>query len=188
MESSDQKLFAVYLGGRVPKGNTELHDVVFVVGTQIEQTYHQLMDKWFGDPRRVHLDSWIALEIVDGQRIVLRPEPSTSALKLFFVNLGAYMPGLFTELHASKFVVAEHARDAKLRAKRELLHGSLELHTDDLLEVDDCIAIEEAAGFHVHFEPTTDTQSFAPNNGYHVIPKEVVAAYTAQRRRRTSAD
>ncbi len=26
------KLFAVYLGGRAPKCNTELHDVVFVVG------------------------------------------------------------------------------------------------------------------------------------------------------------
>ena len=29
----ENKLFAVYLGGRAPKCNTELHDVVFVVGT-----------------------------------------------------------------------------------------------------------------------------------------------------------
>ena len=34
-----QKLFAVYLGGRAPKANIELHDVVFVVGESIEQTY-----------------------------------------------------------------------------------------------------------------------------------------------------
>ena len=33
------KLFAVCLGGRAPKCNTELHDVVFVVGARVEDTY-----------------------------------------------------------------------------------------------------------------------------------------------------
>lgn len=177
------KLFAVYLGGRVAKANTELHDVVFVVGARIEDTYHALMDLWFGDPRRVHLDSWLELRIVDGQRIRLRREPAQSPLKLFFVNLGGYLPGQFSELHASSFVVCEHASAAKQRAKRDWQVGAQELHTDDLFEVDDCIALDGVDGWHVHFEPTTDRQVFAPNNGYHVIPKDVVAAYTAQRRK-----
>ncbi len=30
------KLFAVYLGGRAPGANIELHDVVFIVGPTIE--------------------------------------------------------------------------------------------------------------------------------------------------------
>lgn len=92
------KLFAVYLGGRAPKCNTELHDVVFVAGTSIAATYEQLMDKWFGDPLRLHIDSWMELKIVDGQRITLRPTPSNQSKKLFFINLGAYLPGQFTEL------------------------------------------------------------------------------------------
>jgi hypothetical protein len=75
----EQKLFAVYLGGRAPKCNTELHDVVFVVGSSIEATYHQLMDKWFGDPLRLHVDSWMELRIVDGERIVLRSTPAAQA-------------------------------------------------------------------------------------------------------------
>src|ERR1700744_6527135 len=81
----DQKIFAVYLGGRAAKCNTELHDVVFVVGPSIESTYDQLMDKWFGDPLRLHLDSWMELRIVDGHRIVLQPKAATQPQKLFFI-------------------------------------------------------------------------------------------------------
>lgn len=176
------KLFAVYLGGRVRKCNTELHDVVFAIGDTIESTYEQLMDLWFGNPRRVHLDSWIDLQIVDGHRIVLRRELPAAGPKLYFVNLGAYLPGQFTELHANAFVVAGSVAEVKTRAKRELLHGTQQLHTDDLFELDDCLEITEVGGYHVHLEPTTDTQPFEPNNGYHVIPPDVVKAYAAKRK------
>lgn len=36
---NELKLFAVYLGGRADRCNIELHDVVFVVGSCIEETY-----------------------------------------------------------------------------------------------------------------------------------------------------
>ena len=42
------KLFSVFLGGRADKCNTELHDVVFSIGEKIEDTYIDLLDKWFG--------------------------------------------------------------------------------------------------------------------------------------------
>ena len=177
-----KKLFAVYLGGRVEKCNTELHDVVFAVGHAIEDTYEQLMDKWFGDPRRVHLDSWLELRIVDGQRITLHSSPSRQAKKLFFINLGAYLPGQFTELHANAFIVAESEQAVKSRAKSELLRGTQQVHTDDLFDIDDCLEIAEVDGYHIQLEPTTESQPFEPNNSYHVIPKEVVSAYTKKRR------
>lgn len=176
------KLYAVYLGGRAAKCNTELHDVVFVVGNSLKATYHQLMDKWFGDPQRLHIDSWIELRVVDGHRINLMAEPKTQAKKLFFINLGAYLPGQFTELHANAFVVSDSERQVKLRAKGELLRGTQQLHTDDLFDIDDCLEIAEVDGYHIHLEPTTDTQPFEPNNGYHVIPKAVVADYAKSRK------
>lgn len=175
------KLFAVYLGGRAPKCNTELHDVVFAVGESIEATYDQLMDKWFGDPLRLHLDSWIELRVVDGHRITLCPVPAASDRKLFFINLGAYLPGQFTELHANAFAVATDEQEVKKRAKSELLPGTQSLHTDDLFDVDDCLEIAEVDGHHVHLEPTAETPAFEPSNGYHIIPREVVAAYAAKR-------
>jgi hypothetical protein len=176
-----KKLFAVYLGGRAPKCNTELHDVVFAVGETLESSYVQLMDKWFGDPLRMHVDSWIELRIVDGWRISLGTAPSGRAEKLFFINLGAYLPGQFTELHANAFVVATSEDDVKKRAKGELLKGTQSLHTDDLYDVDDCLEIAEVDGLHVNLEPTGETQEFSPNNGYHIVPPDVVASYAALR-------
>lgn len=178
----DKKLFAVYLGGRAPKCNTELHDVVFVVGESIEATYDGLMDKWFGDPLRVHLDSWIELQIIDGHRIRLGVASAPSAKKLYFINLGAYLPGQFTELHATAFAVAASENEVKVRAKRELLRGTQSVHTDDLFDIDDCLEIAEVDNYHVELEPTTESQPFTPNNGYHIIPPKVVAAYAARRK------
>lgn len=176
-----KKLFAVYLGGRAPKCNTELHDVVFAAGETFESCYVQLMDKWFGDPLRMHVDSWFELRIVDGWRISLGASPSGRAEKLFFINLGAYLPGQFTELHANAFVVATSEDDVKKRAKSELLKGTQSLHTDDLYDVDDCLEITEVDGLHVNLEPTGEAQEFSPNNGYHIVPPDVVASYAALR-------
>jgi Domain of Unknown Function (DUF1543) len=181
MRAMSEKLFAAYLGGRAPRCNTELHDVVFVVGASIEATYGQLMDKWFGDPLRVHIDSWVELQIVDGHRVMLRQAPSSQPRRLYFINLGAYAPGQFTELHANAFVVAGDEREVKSRAKRELLQGTQSVHTDDLYDVDDCLEIAEVDGRHVHLEATSDSQPFAPSNGYHIIPPDLVAAYAARR-------
>lgn len=176
-----KKLFAAYLGGRAPKCNTELHDVVFVAGDSIETTYEQVMDRWFGDPLRVHIDSWMELRIVDGYRISLGEAPSAQAKRLYFINLGAYLPGQFTELHANAFVVAENEGDVKSRAKAELLRGTQLVHTDDLYDIDDCLEIAEVDGHHIHLEPTSESQPFEPNNGFNIIPPAIVAAYAARR-------
>lgn len=184
MSNTTDRLFAVYLGGRAPRCNTELHDVVFVVGSTIEVTYPQLLAKWFGDPRRMHLDSWLELQVVDGYRLALRPHPPVPGKKLFFINQGAYLPGQFTEVHANAFIVAASEAEVKRRAKAELLRGAQAVHTDDLYDIDDCLEITEVDGRHIHLEPTPEVAVLEPKNGYHVIPSEVVDAYMATKPRR----
>jgi len=199
-----QKLFAVYAGGRAPRANTELHDVLFVTGAAIEDTYAQLLDKWFGDPRSLHIDSWLELDVVDGYRVNLhRPaSPSCEAREgeaavagsrasesrrgsennLYFVNLGAYRDGEFTELHACGFYVAASAPEARKRAMDEHFTGKVaEKHKDDLLAVDDLIALTTVNGAHITLTHTGETSDAKPNNGYHVIPKAVIAAFLAAR-------
>ena len=44
-------LFLVVLGGRVEMANVELHDVRWVVGSKIEDTYDVLRRDWFGYKR-----------------------------------------------------------------------------------------------------------------------------------------
>jgi hypothetical protein len=180
VNQSGKKLFAVYLGGRAPRCNTELHDVVFVAGESIETSYERLMDKWFGDPLRLHIDSWIELQVVDGHRISLQPRPPAAGKKLFFINLGAYLPGQFTELHANAFAVADADVEVKKRAKAELLRGMQSVHTDDLFDIDDCLEIAEVDGEHIHLEPTADRPPQEPHNGYHIIPPEIVTAYATR--------
>ena len=177
----NMKLFAVYLGGRAPRCNTELHDVVFVVGKSIEETYEQLMTKWFGTPKGLHLDSWIELQVIDGHKISLSQTKPETSKKLFFINLGGYIPGQFTEAHANTFIVAGSERDVKIRAKEALLKDLHTVHTDDIYEVDDCLEVSIVNGFHIVLEPTTETVEWEPNNGYYIVPKAIVADYMARK-------
>jgi hypothetical protein len=172
------KLFAVMLGGTAPGANTELHDAVFAVGETIESTYEQLMGQWFGALRGLHIDSWLPLEVVDGHRVVLRPEPPGGPLRLWFINLGAYRRGRFGELHEVAFLVAATGDEVKSRARAALLVGESEQHTDDLHEVDDIIEVAVAGGLHVHLEPAAaPAAALEPVNGWHPLPEGVIAAY-----------
>ena len=130
-----QKLFAVYLGGRADRCNIELHDVVFVIVSSIEEMYPLLAKKWFGNLNGFHIDSYLHLKQVDGYEIELVKDPSkvNSLNKLYFINLGAYKPNVFAEYHQSAFYVAESAPEAVRRAKSELCQGLETIHKDDVV-------------------------------------------------------
>ena len=150
----------------------------FVVGATIEATYEQLMDKWFGMPKGLHLDSWMELDIVDGYQVTLTDIKADRAEKLYFVNLGAYLDNAFTEIHANKFIVASNPQQAKARGKAELLKNWLgPVHTDDLYEIDDCLEIDKIGAYHVNLEKSDKTENLKPTNGYHLIPKAIVQDY-----------
>jgi hypothetical protein len=180
MYQTGKKLLAIYLGGRAPRCNTELHDVIFVAGESVEACYERIMDKWFGNPLKLHIDVWMELRCVDGHCVSLKPSPPKSDKKLYFINLGAYTPGQFTELHANAFMIANSEVEVKKRAKAGMLVGTQSVHTDDLYDVDDCLEISEVDGQHVHLEPTSDVTPLEPHCGYQVFPPEVLAAYAAK--------
>ena len=64
-------LYLIVLGGRAEKANIELHDVRWVVGSRIEDTYDNLRNSWFGSSRGLHIDSYKRIKYVDGYRINL---------------------------------------------------------------------------------------------------------------------
>lgn len=179
MESGDKKLFAVYLGGRADRCNIELHDVVFVVGTSIEETYSLLPQKWFGNPTQVHIDSYVHLEYVDGYEIELVKDLSKAdpLKKLYFINLGAYKSGEFTEYHQSAFYVAESSPEAIRRAKSELCQGLQTIHKDDIVvldcvsnpmdyDVDDVLELRKVDEYYISLTPTTSTHRAVPISAY----------------------
>ncbi|MBY0314746.1 MAG: DUF1543 domain-containing protein [Bdellovibrionales bacterium] len=152
---TENKLIAFYLGGRAPRCSLELHDVMFLVGKSSEELIPQIKENWFGTPKSLHVDSWLALENVEGYDITVskgqnnNQRKSKDDLKLYFVNLGAYKKEVFGEMHYMKFLVAESPLEAKNKAKKNLENDLVELHTDDLYDIDDCIEIEKIGPYTV---------------------------------------
>ena len=51
-------LFIVVLGGRSLKSNIEIHDVRWVLGETIEDTFPELRKQWLGKKSGLHIDSY----------------------------------------------------------------------------------------------------------------------------------
>ena len=126
-------LYLVVLGGRSSKANIELHDVRWVVGSKIEDTYDQLRNDWFGSPDGLHIDSYKKIDSIDGYRIYLRNKKNQELKnnilkkekspnkKLWFVNIGGYDPSSMQEKHEFGLVVASNPLKAKNIAKSKSL-------------------------------------------------------------------
>ena len=64
-------LFIVVLGGRSLKSNIEIHDVRWVLGYSLEDTFPELREQWLGNINGLHIDSYKRIEYVDGYKIVV---------------------------------------------------------------------------------------------------------------------
>ena len=128
-------LFLVVLGGRAKKANVELHDVRWVVGSRIEDTYDVLRRDWFGTFEGLHIDSYKKIKYIDGYKIILKNFENDKINKnqlanrtkhkknLWFVNIGGYDPSSMQEKHEFGLVVASSKLEAKNLAKSKWLIG-----------------------------------------------------------------
>lgn len=164
------KLFMVYLGGSASGANLELHDIRFVAGRDIRDTLEILRQQWFGELNGLHIDSYMQVQAIDGYDVVLKQHPQQLSQKLYFVNLGGYYPQQIAEQHAFMLCVAESAAAAKQKAKQQLLVNADKQHKDNLLELDNCFAVTQLQGWHIHLLPGTDSQPMHPDwSGYQRI-------------------
>lgn len=153
------KLFAIFIGGDIAGANLELHDLRFVAGNVIEDTYDQLRAEWWGTPASLHLDCWAELAHADGYRIDLKPTPPVGPQKLFFIHLGGY-DGTFGEAHQNLFLVAETAQEAKARAVSVVKGQWKDAHRDALFEIEKALCLSEvmaAEHHHIHLSKIEDT-------------------------------
>ncbi len=118
------KLFAIYIGGEMAGANIELHDMRFVAAPTITDTYDALRRQWWGTPGSLHIDCWAEIDHADGYDIVLKTEPFEGPERLYYVNLGGYVPGEFLERHRNLFIVA----DTVARAKSHAVAADARLH------------------------------------------------------------
>jgi uncharacterized protein DUF1543 len=133
------KLFMFYVGGSCGNSNVELHDVRFSIGETPEDCYDDLRKQWWGDPNSLHLDCWGEVNQADGCDVTLTTDaPRAGQDKLFFVNLGGYDPGEFSELHRNVLLVAPDGKAAKAKALAQI-EGWSSPHRDKLFEVETAV-------------------------------------------------
>ena len=174
-------LYLVVLGGRAKKANIELHDVRWVVGSKIEDTYDTLRKDWFGSPKGLHIDSYKKIRYIDGYKINLinfekdkidkkQLEKKNKAKKyLWFVNIGGYSPTSMQEKHEFGLVTASSKLDAKKIATSKWLIGCKKKHKDDiasletLLPCDDCELIKKIGNWEIEL---TQDDNFIEENNY----------------------
>jgi len=128
-------LYLVVLGGRAEKANIELHDVRWVVGSKIEDTYDTLRKDWFGSSKGLHIDSYKKIKYIDGHKINLiniekdkiekkqLAKKNKSKKNLWFVNIGGYNSTSMMEEHEFGIVIASNKLEAKNIAKSKWLIG-----------------------------------------------------------------
>ena len=174
-------LFLVVLGGRAKKANVELHDVRWVVGSKIEDTFDVLRNDWFGTFEGLHIDSYKKIKNVDGYKISLKNIENRKLNKkkcldgdntnknLWFVNIGGYDPSSMQEKHEFGLVVASSKLEAKNIAKSKWLIGCQQKHKDDiaslkeLIDCDDCQLIEKIDKYEIELNPENN---FVEENNY----------------------
>ena len=180
-ESENIFLYLVVLGGRVKKANIELHDVRWVVGSKIEDTYNTLRKDWFGSPKGLHIDSYKKIKHIDGYKINLinfeRDKKDAKQLlkknkskkHLWFVNIGGYNPTSMQEKHEFGLVIASNKLEAKNIATSKWLIGCKKKHKDDiaslemLLRCDDCELIKKIGNWQIELTPNNN---FIEENNY----------------------
>ena len=173
-------LYLVVLGGRAKKANIELHDVRWVVGSKIEDTYDTLRKNWFGSPKGLHIDSYKKIKYIDGHKINLRYFEKDKIEKkklvkkkdqnyLWFVNIGGYNPTSMQEKHEFGLVTASTKLEAKNKAKSKWLIGCKKKHKDDIASLetlfcyDDCELIKKIDNLEIEL---TQDNNFIEENNY----------------------
>ena len=171
----------VVLGGRAEKANIELHDVRWVIGSKIEDTYDTLRKDWFGSPKGLHIDSYKKIRYIDGYKINLIDAEKYKKDKkqlvkknkakkyLWFVNIGGYKPTSMQEKHEFGLVAASTKLEAKNIAKSKWLIGCKKKHKDDLaslemlISFDNCEKLKKIGKWEIELIPDNN---FIEENNY----------------------
>ena len=174
-------LFLVVLGGRAEKANIELHDVRWVIGSKIEDSFDTLRKDWFGSSKGLHIDSYKKIQYIDGHKINLKNvekhkigkkqlvKKNNAKKYLWFVNIGGYAPNSMMEKHEFGLVIASNKLEAKNIAKSIWLIGCKKKHKDDLaslemlISFDDCEQIKKIGNWEIELIPDNN---FIRENNY----------------------
>lgn len=143
-------LYMIKIGAK-PKGRLiEQHDIFFGVADDISELVPIVDKHWPEVSGKWHFDAYRTVTKVDNYRVEWSEEnqleTDLNGLKLFFINLGGYLPGHFEEYHHKLLIVATNQDEAVSIAKEKDFYqqytyddggcASSVSHIDDKMSVD----------------------------------------------------
>ena len=189
------KLFVVLLGANVGDRNIEQHDVCFCISETLEDSYPDIIKFW-PKAKTLHIDAYMCVEQI-GDYAVIVPNKIVSKNdgsdgddpKLFFINLGGYIKGVFEELHKKILVVAPSKEKAVSIVKKDPFFTDGKLlqdkhcppHVDDKHQIggatcdevfDVNSVLDEDIGFNIVLKKVRENSDVYPEVvilGYHKI-------------------
>ena len=147
----------------------------FVAAPSLRDTYAELRRQWWGTSDSLHIDCWADITHADGHDVVLRLEPFAGLQRLYYVNLGGYVPTEFAEQHKNVFVVAENVSQAKRRAKLAVDAWD-QPHRDDIYDAEQAFCLNDTADGHrlyIHLTPAAAAEPLAFTCRYTRLGKAV---------------
>ncbi len=164
-----------------------MHDVRWVLGESIDDTFPELREQWLGRRSGLHIDSYKRIQYVDGYKVTVYKSnkdtsmtPKIEDKSLWFINLGGYDPNKMYEEHVFTLVVAKNAIDAKKKARKNWESNLKNKHNDDYSGIkefeliDDIHSIKKIKNWEIKLisDPKGRSESLIPDwYGYMRIDK-----------------
>jgi len=152
MALDELKLYMILLGSKAPARHVEQHDFFFGITRSLKDLVPDIKNFWPEAGEKIHIDGWREVTSVDGFNVTIVPrdEQIVSTTKLFFVNLGGYLPDRFEEQHHVTLTAKTDRAAAMNEAKATLFYKTngfqgANSHIDDKygVDVDELYEIDE---------------------------------------------
>ena len=145
------KLFYIILGATPESRNIEQHDVFFGIADELRDLVPAMKDFWKEAHGKIHLDCYQEVRFVDGFEVkIVEKTFVQSENQLFFINLGGYKPGHFTEFHEQHLMVGKSIGEVVKRVKQTEFYKTMGFenavsHIDDKhgVDIDDIFNVHD---------------------------------------------
>lgn len=174
------KLFYAILGATPPGRNIEQHDVFFGIAEKVEDLYNEMRRFW--SDAKIHIDCFQEVLFVDGYEVkIIEGKADKQEEQLFFINLGGYKPGHFTEYHEMHLMIGPSLSEVIKRVKKTEFYMTMGFKNamshidekfgvdiDDIYNVNDLLSDETKAKYSIVLEKSdAENQENPMKIGYH---------------------
>lgn len=177
------------LGCKPKQRNTEQHDVLFGIGSELKDVVPDILSFWPEAKQNLHIDAWREVTQVDNYKINILPkeqevEPAESAARLFFINLGGYKRNEFEEFHYKMLVAAVDKGVAVQQSKQTAFYKHIGfkgatshiddkygIDVDDIYEIGDILPLSVKEKYSIILSPTEEKIADEVHLGYFKLDK-----------------